>query len=189
MRMHVPSLLAYVFALAVLGMFGCQDLIRLDAARFQPGISTPELAGYKGKAVVMRKFENVDDSTTVVSYRGNGRRYGGPVLTSYFWNCFREGFERLGVSVYDEAGAPVGVEAPILDVRLVRIDESAYQVTVGLQGGATAAPFRKPFSVAGPRATTSDVAALQARAYDMMNALFVTMARDAEFKAAFAGAR
>jgi hypothetical protein len=187
MPKHVPALLVGVFALAVLGTSGCQDLIRLDSARFQPGISTPELAGYKGKAVVMRKFENVDDSTTQVSYRGNGRRYGGPVLASYFWNCFREGFERLGVSVYDEASAPVGVQAAILDVRLVRIDESAYQVTVGLQGGSTAAVFRKPYSVAGPRATTSDSAALRARAYDMMNALFVAMVRDAEFKAAFTG--
>jgi hypothetical protein len=178
----------FLSALAVVAS-GCHPGIELSSARYQPSFSAPDLSAYRGTAVIMRNFENVDDSTSFFAYRGDVEsKYGGPVLTSYFWYCLRAAFEQIGVTVYTEDNAPAGAHAPIMEARLVRINERAYQVGVGLIGGAGNVPLRKTFAAPGPPIVSNDRRWLEARAYHMMDVLFLTIVRDPEFQAAFLAA-
>jgi hypothetical protein len=175
-----------VLVVSAIVLSGCAGTVTLAADRYQPTIPALDVAAYKGKAVVLRNFENVDNATTLFAYPGNGRKYGGPLLTSYFWHCFREAFERMGVTVYEDGNVPAGKSAPVMDVRLVAIHEASYRVGVSLRGPA--GNFRwKPFGITGPAVSSDDARVLERRAYQMMDALFIAIITDPEFRTTFVG--
>jgi len=164
---------------------GCGTTIGLSSDRYMPKLDTAPLAKYSGKAIVMHNFENADNDTSFYLYHGQGRRYGGPVLTSYFWYCFKSTFTKLGVNVLDEAQAPTGT--PALDVRLTHINEAGFTVVATVSGATGQPPLQKEYSISGPPiADPKDQAALESRAYSMMTALFGAMVSDPQFQAVVA---
>jgi hypothetical protein len=172
-------LLAGLLCLAVAS--GCQTTIGLSSDRFVPQFDPAPLANYRGQAIVLRTFQNVDDNTSFYQYPGEDRRYGGPVLTSYFWYCFKSAFTRLGVNVFEEGQGPAG--APMMDVKLVRIAEAGFTVNVVVTGQPGQPPMQKSYSVAGPPITNPETSALEQRAYKMMSEVFWAVVSDPEFQA------
>jgi hypothetical protein len=161
---------------------GCSSVIGLNSDRYLPQFDPAPLANYQGAALVMRGFENADDNTTIFYYPKSGSRmYGGPVLTSYFWYCFRAAFERLGVRVFDEG--PATADIPVMDVRMIRLNEGGYTVDVRLVGTGTPAVLHKRYSIAGPPLASLDFEVLETRAYQMTTALFLSIVNDPEFRA------
>jgi hypothetical protein len=161
---------------------GCGTTIGLTSDRYQPQFDPAPLASYNGRAILLRNFENVDNNTSFYRYPGAGRHYGGPVLTSYFWYCFKAAFTKLGVNVFDESLAQPGV--PSMEVKLVRIDEAGYTAQVTVMGGPGQPPLQKSYSVAGPPITDRQPAALESRAYQMMTGLFWNIVADPAFQSA-----
>ena len=159
---------------------GCGTTVGLSSDRYTPLFDPAPLAKYNGKTLVLRSFENLDNDTSFYLYRGAGRRYGGPVLTSYFWYCFKNSFARLGVNVLDDGQPAAG--APTVGMRLKHINENGFVVSV-IAAGATGQPMEKDYSIAGPPiADPKDVAGLESRAYAMMSALFTNIVSDPQFQ-------
>jgi hypothetical protein len=161
---------------------GCGATIGLTSDRYQPQFDPAPLSYYSGRAILLRTFENVDNNTSFYRYPGNGRHYGGPVLTSYFWYCFKAAFTKLGVNVFEESLAQPGL--PTMDVKLLRIDEAGYTAQVTVMGAAGQPPMQKTYSVAGPPITDRQPAALEGRAYQMMTGLFWNIVADPTFQGA-----
>ena len=162
---------------------GCSTYVPLSEGRYLPQFDPAPLSDYRGRAILMRGFENIDDNTTIFMYPRSGpRRYGGPALTSYFWYCFRSAFTRLGVRVFEE-GQFMPSNIPVMDVRLVRIDEDSFTVDVSLLGGAGELPIQKRLTVPGPPLTLLHRDELEARAYRMMTSLFWAIVTDPQFHA------
>jgi hypothetical protein len=161
---------------------GCSVYVPISSNRYAPAFDPAPLANYRGRAIVMRGFENVDDDTTIFMYPASGpRRYGGPALTSYFWYCFRTAFERLGVRVFEEGQAPPGL--PVMDLRLTHIGDDGFVADVRLMGPSTQLGLRKRYAIKGPPVAASDAPSLEARAYQMVTSLFWTIVSDPEFQA------
>jgi hypothetical protein len=179
MRVALAALVLLVAAVST----GCGGpVIALNSDRYMPQFDASPLANYRGRALVMRNFENADENTTIFVYPRSGpRRYGGPVLTSYFWYCFRTAFERLGVRVYEEGQAPANL--PMMDVRLLHLDESGYTVSVRVLSAESQSPLQKQYSVPGPPVTQQQAAVLEARAYQMTTTLFWEIVTDPQFQA------
>jgi hypothetical protein len=174
--------LGLVGTLALLGVTsGCGTTIGLTSDRFTPQFDPAPLANYRGKAIVIHNFANADNDTSFFLYPGNGRRYGGPVLTSYFWYCFKSAFTKLGVNVLEEGQSPAGT--PALDVTLVHIAEAAFKVNVTVAGVTGQPPLQKTYEVAGPPITDAQPPTLESRAYQMVSALFLAMVSDPLFQA------
>jgi hypothetical protein len=175
------SLAALVAILASLGGLasGCGPSIQLSSDRYFPLFDPAPLADYRGRAIVMRSFENVDEQTTFYTYRGSGHRYGGPVLSSYFWYCFRNAFERLGVQVLEEGGSPA--VAPVMAVRLVRINDASFiaDVTLAAPDGRA---LQKRYAIAGPPVVSRARPDLEQRAYEMVSSLFWSIVASPEFR-------
>jgi hypothetical protein len=177
--MHV----ALGVVLASVAFSGCSEVIALNSDRYLPELDAAALVSYRGSALVMRGFENADDNTTIFYYPKSGpRMYGGPVLASYFWYCFRTAFERIGVRVYDDGQAAPGI--PVMDFRLIRLDEGAYTADVRVLGPAAQPALHKRYSVGGAPLASLDGRTLEARAYNMTTALFMSIVGDPEFQAA-----
>jgi len=161
---------------------GCSRVITLNAAHYLPQLDAAPLANYRGAALLMRGFENIDDNTTIFYYpRSAARIYGGPALTSYFWYCFRSAFEQIGVRIFEEGRAPA--DLAVMDVRLVRLDESNFTVDVRLLGPGMQPMLQKRYATNGPPLTSLEIGALEQRAYQMMTSLFVKIVSDPEFQA------
>jgi len=158
----------------------CGTRIAISSDRYAPQFETASLPGYSGKAIVLRNFANVDENTSFYQYPGKGRRYGGPVLTSYFWYCFKSAFIKLGVNVFEEGTGPAG--APVMDVKLVRIDEAGFTADVVVIGATGQPPLQKRYTIAGPPITDRRAPVLEARAYQMVSALFWEIVTDPQFK-------
>ena len=173
------SLVAMVAILSGLAS-GCGPSIALSSDRYFPLFDPAPLADYRGRALVMRSFENVDEQTTFYTYPGPGHRYGGPVLTSYFWYCFRNAFARLGVQVLDE-GQPLA-PAPVMGMRLVRINATGFTVDVTLAAPDGRA-LQKRYAITGPPVTSNAPPELERRAYEMVSSLFWAIASSPEFRA------
>jgi len=174
------GLLAGVALLALTS--GCGTTIGITSDHYLPQFDPAPLASYRGRAIVLRNFENVDNNTSFYKYPGAGRHYGGPVLTSYFWYCFKAAFTQLGVNVFEEGMGQPGM--PAMDVKLVKIDEAGFTVQVGVMGAPGQPPLSKSYSIAGPPITDPQAPALEQRAYQMMTALFWAVVSDPEFQAA-----
>jgi hypothetical protein len=173
------ALAAFLFAGAT---SGCSRVIGLNPDRYLPQFDPAPLANYRGAALVMRGFENADDNTTIFYYPRSGpRMYGGPVLTSYFWYCFRTAFESLGVRVFDNGYA--AADLPIMELRMIRLDENGYTVDVRVVAAGLQPVLHKRYSVAGPPLASLDLQALEARAYQMTTAVFLSIVNDPEFQA------
>jgi hypothetical protein len=150
---------------------------------FDPG----PFAAYRGRSILMRGFENVDENTTIFMYPRSGpRRYGGPALSSYFWYCFQTSFTRIGVRVLEEG--MLMPDTPVMDVRLVHVGDEEFIVDVSVLG-EKGLPFQKRYKVPGPPITAVTRDALEVRAYQMMSALFLTVVSDPQFQAAAAPPR
>lgn len=161
--------------------------VYLNSDHFKPQFDAGSLSSYRGKAILLRGFENADNNTTIFMYPRSGpRRYGGPVLTSYFWYCFRTGFEHLGIRVFEETQAPPNL--PIVDVKLVRLEENGYTVTVHVLGGAGQMPLEKQYTVNAPPVTSEQPGDLEAHAYRMTSDLILQIATDPQFQATLAPA-
>lgn len=166
----------------------CSTYVAISDGRFMPAFDPAPFAGYRGKAIVMRGFENADDNTTIFMYPRSGpRRYGGPALTSYFWYCFRTSFTRIGVRVLEEG--LVMPDTPVMDVRLVHLDDQQFVVDVTVLGSARELPFQKRYTVPGPPMTAVTRDALEIRAYQMVSGLFLTIVSDPQFQAVAAPGR
>lgn len=161
---------------------GCGTTIGISSDRYTPAFDPAPLAKYSGKVIVLRSFENVDNDTSFFLYRGPGRKYGGPVLTSYFWYCFKNSFAKLGVTVLDDGQAqPMGT--PSVGMKLKHINENGFAVSV-IVSPASGQPVEKDYSIVGPPiADPKDTAALESRAYAMMSALFTNIVSDPQFQA------
>jgi len=185
-RFTIPAGLALFLGAVLLG--GCGGpTVYLNSDHFKPQFDASSLSSYRGKAIALRGFENADNNTTIFMYPRSGpRRYGGPVLASYFWYCFRSGFEHLGLRVFDEMQAPANT--PIVDVKLVRLEENSYTVAVHALGGAGQAPLEKPYTVNAPPVTSEEPADLEAHAYQMTSDLILQIAMDPQFQAILAPA-
>jgi hypothetical protein len=164
----------------LLATSACGTTVGLTSDRFMPQFDAGSLPMYRGRAILLRNFENVDNSTSFYKYPGDGRRYGGPVLTSYFWYCFKSAFTKLGVNVFEEGQGPMGV--PVMDMKLVQINEAGYTVDVVATGAGGQPPLQKRYAIAGPPISTADAAALEARAYQMMSMLFWAIVADPQFQ-------
>ena len=173
------SLAAIAVTLSCLAS-GCGPSIQLSSDRYFPLFDPAPLADYRGRAIVMRSFENVDEQTTFYTYRGSGQRYGGPVLSSYFWYCFRSAFERLGVEVLEEGGSSAAV--PVMGMRLVRINDASFTADVMLAAPDGRA-LQKRYTVAGPPVASRAAPDLEQRAYQMVSSLFWAVAASPEFRA------
>jgi hypothetical protein len=178
------AVVSMVSLLACVGATGCGQRIYLSSSEYVPGIHAGDFSPFRGKSVLMPSFSNRAENTSIFYWYGaEGRRYGGPVLTSFFWYVFKEDFNHIGVNVFDK-GAPAG--SPQLDVELVSLTESSFDLAVRLtpvQGQA----LRKNFHIAGPPVTGDDDYALKWRAYHMVDLAFASIIDDAEFRAAFVG--
>lgn len=174
-----------LLAAVVLMASGCATTIGLTSDRYTPLFDTAPLTQYNGKSIVLRSFENLDNNTSFFLYRGPGRQYGGPVLTSYFWYCFKNSFAKLGVNVLDDGQAqPAGT--PSVGVKLKRINEDGFTVSV-VAAGASGQPVEKDYSIVGPAITDpKDTAGLESRAYAMMSALFTNIVSDPQFQSVVA---
>jgi hypothetical protein len=179
MKSHLGALAGLLLLATTVG---CGTTVGLSSDRFKPQFDAAPLAAYRGKAVVLRGFENVDASTSFYLYPGAGRRYGGPVLTSYFWYCFKAAFTQAGVNVFDEGQGPAG--APVMDAKLVHVAEDGFTAEVTVMGAPGQAPLQKSYTIPGPPITDPQPAALENRAYAMMNALFVAVVSDPAFQGA-----
>jgi hypothetical protein len=169
-------------ALAVMSATsGCGATVGLSSDRYTPLFDAAALAKYNGKAIVLRTFENVDNNTSFFLYQGTGRRYGGPVLTSYFWYCFKNSFAKLGVTVLEDGQPALGV--PAMAMKLTHINENGFTVSVIASGASGQPPLQKDYAIVGPPvADPKDVAGLESRAYAMMSALFTNIASDPQFQ-------
>lgn len=164
----------------LLAASGCATTVGLTSDRYSPQLDAASLPGYSGKAIVIRGFENVDDNTTIFLSPGQGRQYGGPVLTSYFWYCFKAAFTKLGVNVYEEGQGPAG--APAMEMKLAQINEAGFAVDVTVTGAPGQPPLQKRYAITGPPITDQQTPALEKRAYQMMTALFWAIVSDPQFQ-------
>jgi hypothetical protein len=170
--------------LALGGATGCsRSFIGLSSSSYAPKFQAAEFSDYRGKEVYMPGFANRAENTSVFYYYSTdgNRRYGGPLLASYFWYCFKSAFTHIGVKVYD-GGAPASV--PKLDVEFPSLTDAEFQFTVSLEGQGVP-PFRKTYKVAAPPPQSDDLSYLAERAYAMNDLAFTTIAWDPEFRAAF----
>jgi hypothetical protein len=174
--------LGLLAALALMSVTsGCATTIGITSDRYTPRFDTAPLAKYSGKVIVLRSFENLDNDTSFFLYKGAGRQYGGPVLTSYFWYCFKNSFAKLGVNVLVDGDAqPAGT--PSVGMKLKHINENGFAVSV-VAAGASGQPMEKDYAIVGPAITDpKDTAGLESRAYAMMSALFANIVSDPQFQ-------
>lgn len=163
---------------------GCgRSFVRLDSASYIPRFPPADFADYQNKSVYMPSFANRADNTTIFYYYGaeGSRSYGGPVLASYFWYCFKNAFTHIGVRVL-ERGAPQSV--PKLEIEFPALSELEYQFTVTLDAPGRK-PFRKSYKVPAPPPASDDATYLAERAYTMNDLAFTTIIYDPEFRSAF----
>jgi hypothetical protein len=167
--------------LVVMAMSGCGTTVGLSSDRYTPLFDAAPLAKYSGKTIVLRTFENVDDNTSFFLYQGAGRRYGGPVLASYFWYCFKKSFAKLGVNVLEDGQPALGVTT--MGMSLKHINEAGFTVSVIASGATGQPPLQKDYSIVGPPITNpNDVPGLENRAYAMMSTLFANIVSDPQFQ-------
>jgi hypothetical protein len=177
-----PLALAAGLAVFLGTVAGCTTHVPISDSRFAPAFDPAPLSIYRGRAIVMRNFENVDENTTIFSYPRSGpRRYNTQFLTSYFWYCFRNGFYRIGTRVYEDGQTMPGIS--VMDMRLVHIDDDNFTVDVTVLGGQGQPPFQRRYSVPGPPLLVPRKAELEAHAYQMMSSLFLTIVSDPAFQA------
>ena len=102
--------------LACCAAWGCGQRIYLSSSEYVSGIHAGDFSAYRGKSLLMPSFTNRAENTSIFYWYGaDGRRYGGPLLTSFFWYVFKEDFNHIGVTVFDK-GAPAG--SATLEVQL-----------------------------------------------------------------------
>jgi hypothetical protein len=111
-------------------------------------------------------------------------RYGGPVLTSYFWHCFRTAFERLGVRVFEEGQTPYLL--PVMELALVHLGDDGFVADVRVDGPGTTLGLRKRYAINGPPLASNETAYLERRAYYMLSQLFWAIMADPQVMAILA---
>jgi hypothetical protein len=178
-RAQIGRRFAAVSSLLLMAV-GCGPAIGLTSDRYMPNFDAATLPRYRGQAIVLRSFTNVDENTRFYKYPGDGREYGGPLLTSYFWYCFKTAFTRLGVNVFEDGTGPQG--APAMELKLFQISEAGFGADVLLTGAPGQPPLLKRYSIVGPPMTDQGDAALERRAYQMMTALFWKIVADPQFQ-------
>ncbi len=177
---HRPRLAFAALSLLLLAGPACGPAIGLSSDRYMPDFDAAALPRYRGQTMVLRNFTNADENTRFYKYPGDGREYGGPLLTSYFWYCFKTAFTRLGVNVFEDGTGPQ--DAPAMEVKLFQISEAGFGADVLLTGARGQPPLLKRYVIAGPPIINQGEAALEQRAYRMMTTLFWRIVADPQFQ-------
>jgi hypothetical protein len=174
-------LLACALAFAATGCRGMR--IDLKQASYAPAFDAAELKAYKGKSVFIYDIANNASGTSLWDYYSpTTRNYyeAWPTMRTYFWDCFVKAFNLAGVTV-----AADGAGAPSFSLSFTTLNEEEMVFDVNL-AHAGSAPFVKNYKVSTPPADPkADPASLEKRAYRQVDAAFLAVMTDPDFRKAF----
>lgn len=173
--------------LFIAGMSGCRPagtkvVVRQDL--YAPSFEAKNLSAYKGKSVYLSAVTNNASNTSIWNYYSPGSDVyyeATPALQTYFWDCFIKDFNWIGVKMASDAS-----QAPNMEVIMNSITDQEFKFHVILLSPGKA-PFRKDYTVTMPPAKDKDPAQLEKRGYQLVDASFMTIVGDADFRKAFLG--
>jgi hypothetical protein len=167
------------------GLFACRTagtkvVIRQDL--YAPSFAAKDLSAYKGKSVYFPAVTNNANNTSIWNYYSPGSDVyyeATPALQTYFWDCFAKDFNWIGVKL-----APDATAAPHLEVIMNSVTDQEFKFQVILLGPGKP-PFRKDYTVTMAPTKEKDPAQLEKRGYQLVDAAFMAMVGDADFRKAF----
>ncbi len=188
-------------ALVLTGCGASGKKIVMKADSYTPSFKASEFSRYKGKKAVLANFHNQAQNTTNWGYSSADKKIsyeGTERLESHFASCFQKSFKHIGVNLVDYvhdpaytvrtwwgvAGyrAPKGV--PEFQLILTSLNDSEFKFrALVFRDGET--KLDKEMSVSMAAAGTDDPAALEKRAYSLVDSAFVTILRDRDFQKVF----
>jgi len=165
---------------------GCSNVlvyIPLDAARYQSSISKSGFSEYDGTQIYLEYIDNKADNTSIFYYFSpDGKiQYGEAALTSYFWYCYRDALEAIGMRVYEES-PPQGV--PYLNLTFFSLTDCEFKFTIVLHNNGSS-QLKKQYIVKMEKPTTRNKAILEQKAYQLIDLTLKTILSDEEFQRAF----
>jgi len=168
-----------IFSATIIGCAG----VNVPLNNYKPML-TGDYSVYKGTRVYLMNFDNQANDTTIWSYSSPDKKFSythDNVIQNYFWYAFENVFTKLGMLV-SKMDNP-DLTAPAMWVTLLSITDVNYNVSVTVQKrGVTV--FTEKYTIQDPPLAEKDPnpAALEERAYKMMNKLISTILKDPGFQ-------
>jgi len=172
------------FCLAVAGCGAGGTKVVIQQGVYNPAVDAPNLAAYKGKIIYFPSVTNQANDTTVWAYYSADKKYyyeATPSLQTYVWDCFVKAFNRIGVRAL---AMPVMESPKELNVVLNSVTDQKFVFSATLTTpGETS--FQKQYTVDAPPTAATDLKALETRSYKLVDAAFLAMVTDSDFRKAF----
>ena len=168
--------------LCVLSLAGCAapgTKVPLLQSSYNPTLDAADLSDYKGITVLFPYVTNSANDTGIWNYYSADKKHvyeTMPGLDIYFWDCFVNAFNRIGVRAV-ATPAPGTENAQELQITLLSVTDRKLLYAVRLNRlGETS--FKKQITVEAPPPTTTVVSELEARAYGFMDSAFLALVTD-----------
>lgn len=138
---------------------------------------------YRGAAVHLASFTNRAENTSMFYYYSPDYSVtyeGAPSLQSYLWYCFEKALLSLGMKVYSGEDNPP-VEVPEVQLTFTSLTDQEFKFEVVVLKGNQQI-FKNSYAIAAPPPKQQKPAALEQRAYRMVDAAVSAVLSDPAFQ-------
>ncbi|HOO71271.1 MAG TPA: hypothetical protein PK926_05875 [Spirochaetota bacterium] len=188
-KFYIPLISLLVIAAGCLS-----SNVKLRQDTYIPSFNAEEFSEYKGKSIYLPSFVNRAENTTVWYYYSldKKRKYLMNNLEQFFWNCFQDAFLHVGIFVYESGypGQGVSVEDRLKEglkefrLQFSSMTDTEYRFIVTLCDRGSIV-FQRKFIIPMDLPEIEDNAALEQRAFKMIDKSIRTILKDPDFKEAF----
>ena len=193
-KTHLKNFFIPLILLLVITTGCLSSNIKLRQDSYIPSFNTEEFKEYKGKSIYLPSFVNRAENTTVWYYYSldKKRKYLMNNLEQFFWNCYQDAFLHVGIFVYESGypGQGVSVEDKLKEglkefrLQFSSMTDTEYRFIVTLCDRGSIV-FQRKFIIPMDAPQTEDDAALEQRAFKMIDKSIRTILKDPDFKEAF----
>ncbi len=180
---------------AVIVVTGCASSnVNLKQNMYAPSFNADEFRDYRGRGVYLPPFVNKADNTTLWFYSSvdKKRKYVMNSVEQFFWNCCQDAFLHVGIFVYESPSVSPAVNPDEkfkqgfkeFRMQLSSLTDMEYRFIVTLYDGRSIV-FQRKFIIPMNPPEGEDMAALEKRAYAMVDRSFETILKDQGFRDAF----
>jgi len=179
--------------LLMLVLFGCgpttSTVVTLGRDNYVPQLNPDDYKMLQGKQILFHTIKDQSTNTSNLAYYNPERTIGYSLyykrpnegmaqpVVSFFWYALKKGFDHIGIII--EESSPLYDAETIMTFRSVTDREIKFHVLFTKLGRKF---YEKTYTVKAPDAPTDDAAALEKRAYGMIDAMVKTIVDDPDFK-------
>ncbi len=185
------TILFLIILMALLAVYGCSALtstvVVLNREYYTPSLNPAQYKHLHGKRILFGSIEDQSTNTSNLNYFSPDRSvsyklyYTSPQnsvaqpVVSFLWYALKKGFERTGVVIVE--GGPLYDAELYMTITSLTDEEIRFNALLKQRGSEL---YKKNYAVRVPGGKMQDPAALEDRAYAMLDAMVKAILADAE---------